>query len=127
MIFIVDSLLDPDNRLHLSTEEQLKALLDKLDVVTSMRTSGGRTKRIRLLRREINTLRQKMNQQQQHTQSVNGNDKDDEENEGEEEEEEEEKDKIKKRGKRNVDNGPRTAVSAAGESSYKSYSRPNII
>uniref|UniRef100_A0A672ZXI2 Bromodomain and PHD finger containing, 3a n=1 Tax=Sphaeramia orbicularis TaxID=375764 RepID=A0A672ZXI2_9TELE len=63
----VDTLLDPENRLHLTTEEQLKALLDKLDMVTSMRTSGGRTKRIRLLRREINTLRQKMSQQQQNT------------------------------------------------------------
>lgn len=80
----VDSLLDPENRLHLTTDEQLKALLDKLDMVTSMRTSGGRTKRIRMLRREINTLRQKMNQQQQNIVSVNGNgderkDKDDEE------------------------------------------------
>uniref|UniRef100_A0A3P9CC75 Bromodomain and PHD finger containing 3 n=1 Tax=Maylandia zebra TaxID=106582 RepID=A0A3P9CC75_9CICH len=86
----VDSLLDPENRLHLTTEEQLKALLDKLDVVASMRTSGGRTKRIRLLRREINTLRQKMNQQQS-AQSVNGIEKVDEgkEEEGEEEEEDE--------------------------------------
>lgn len=86
----VDSLLDPENRLHLTTDEQLKALLDKLDMVTSMRTSGGRTKRIRLLRREINNLRQKMNQQQQNSQSVNGNDKEDEGEEEEEEEEEEE-------------------------------------
>lgn len=59
-------------------------MLDKLDVVTSMRSSGGRTKRIRLLRREINTLRQTMNQQQ-NFQSANGN------NEEEEEEEEEKK------------------------------------
>uniref|UniRef100_A0A3Q3GIL7 Bromodomain and PHD finger containing, 3a n=1 Tax=Labrus bergylta TaxID=56723 RepID=A0A3Q3GIL7_9LABR len=106
----IDSLLDPDNRLHLSTDEQLKALLDKLDVVTSMRTSGGRTKRIRLLRREINALRQKMNQQQQqNSQSVNGIDKEDEENEDEEEEGQEEDkkpQKEKKKGKPNVDNGP---------------------
>uniref|UniRef100_A0A3B4ZIZ5 Bromodomain and PHD finger-containing protein 3-like n=1 Tax=Stegastes partitus TaxID=144197 RepID=A0A3B4ZIZ5_9TELE len=88
----VDSLLDPENRLHLTTDEQLKALLDKLDMVTSMRTSGGRTKRIRLLRREINTLKQKVNQQQQqqqqNAQSVNGKDKEDEGKEEEEEEEE---------------------------------------
>lgn len=83
----VDSLLDPENRLHLTTEEQLKALLDKLDVVTSMKTSGGRTKRIRLLRREINSLRQKMSQQ--HT--VNGNDK---------KEVEEEEELVKERGRR---------------------------
>lgn len=106
----VDSLLDPGNRLHLNTDEQLKALLDKLDMVTSMRTSGGRTKRIRLLRREINTLRQKMNQQH-NSQSVNGNDKDDE---GKEDEEEEEKEKKKKKKTNVVDNGPLTAVSNSG-------------
>lgn len=112
VISVVDSLLDPENRLHLTTEEQLKALLDKLDVVASMRTSGGRTKRIRLLRREINTLRQKMNQQQS-AQSVNGIEKVDEgkEEEGEEEGDEAEKKKEKKREKTNVENGLLTAVS----------------
>ena len=110
----VDPLLDPDNRLHLTTDEQLKALLDKLDMVSSMRTSGGRTKRIRLLRREINTIRQKMNQQP-NTQCVNGNDKDDEgpDNEGEEEEEEEEKEKKSEK-MDVVDNGHLTAVSNSG-------------
>uniref|UniRef100_A0A3Q3IZE0 Bromodomain and PHD finger containing, 3b n=1 Tax=Monopterus albus TaxID=43700 RepID=A0A3Q3IZE0_MONAL len=53
----VDSVLDPDNRLHMTVEEQLKELLDKLDFVTSMRCSGARTRRIRLLRREINNIR----------------------------------------------------------------------
>ena len=53
----VDSLLDPANRLHMSVEEQLKELLDKLDVVTSLRGSGARTRRIRLLRREIHNVR----------------------------------------------------------------------
>lgn len=110
----VDSLLDPDNRLHLTTEEQLKALLDKLDVVASMRTSGGRTKRIRLLRREINSLRQKMNQPQQNSQSVHGNDK---EEDVKEEEQEEKKEKKKKT---NVKNGPLTAVSnsASGKNDF---------
>ena len=115
LLSTVDSLLDPDNRVHLTTEEQLKALLDKLDMVAAMRTSGGRTKRIRLLRREINALRQKMSQQQQNSQSVNGNDKRDEgkeEEDEEEEEEEEEEEKEKKKEKTNViDNGPLTAVS----------------
>lgn len=83
--------MDPDNRLHLSTDEQLKALLDKLDVVTSMRTSGGRTKRIRLLRREINTLRLKANQQQQNTQTLNTKD------EVQEEDEKKEKKKAKRK------------------------------
>lgn len=106
----VDSLLDPENRLHLTTEEQLKALLDKLDIVASMHTSGGRTKRIRLLRREINTLRQKMNQEQQSAQSTNGNNRDEEEKE-EEEEEVEERPKKGKKKKERAENGPLTAVS----------------
>ncbi|XP_041743414.2 bromodomain and PHD finger-containing protein 3 isoform X5 [Coregonus clupeaformis] len=93
----VDSLLDPDNRLHLSTEEQLKALLDKLDMVASMRSSGGRTKRIRLLRREINTVTHK----QQRSLSHNGKEED------EEEEEEGKKD--------NVENGPLTSASTPGK------------
>lgn len=114
MFPIVDSLLDPENRLHLTTDEQLKALLDKLDMVTSMRTSGGRTKRIRLLRREINTLRQKMNQQQQSNLSVNGNNKGDE---GKEEEDDGEEEKEKKTDKTGVvDNEPLTVSnSVAGK------------
>ncbi|CAB1314675.1 unnamed protein product [Coregonus sp. 'balchen'] len=94
----VDSLLDPDNRLHLSTEEQLKVLLDKLDMVTSMHSSGGRTKRIRLLRREINTVRHK----QQRSQSLNGK---------EEEVEVEEEGEEEKGEKGNVENGPLTSAS----------------
>uniref|UniRef100_H3CCV3 Bromodomain and PHD finger containing, 3b n=1 Tax=Tetraodon nigroviridis TaxID=99883 RepID=H3CCV3_TETNG len=58
----VDSMLDPDNRVHMTVEEQLKELLEKLDLVTSMRCSGARTKRIRLLRREINTIRHRQGQ-----------------------------------------------------------------
>ncbi|XP_038145828.1 bromodomain and PHD finger-containing protein 3 isoform X1 [Cyprinodon tularosa] len=58
----VDSVLDPDNRLHMTVEEQLKELLEKLDFVASMRSSGARAKRIRLLRREINKLRHRQGQ-----------------------------------------------------------------
>ncbi|XP_029428793.1 bromodomain and PHD finger-containing protein 3 isoform X7 [Rhinatrema bivittatum] len=60
----VDNILVPENRAHLSPEVQLKELLEKLDMVSTMRSSGARTRRIRLLRREINNLRQKMAQQQ---------------------------------------------------------------
>nr|XP_033774109.1 bromodomain and PHD finger-containing protein 3 isoform X4 [Geotrypetes seraphini] len=60
----VDNILVPENRAHLSPEIQLKELLEKLDMVSTMRSSGARTRRIRLLRREINSLRQKMAQQQ---------------------------------------------------------------
>ncbi|XP_043978529.1 bromodomain and PHD finger-containing protein 3 isoform X3 [Gambusia affinis] len=116
----VDSLLDPENRLHLTTEEQLKALLEKLDMVTSMRTSGGRTKRIRLLRREINALRQKMSQQQ-NVQPVNGNNKEDDDDDEEEEEEKkkkkknkEQKEKIKKKDKVDVDTEPLSDVPNSG-------------
>lgn len=115
----VDSVLDPDNRLHLTTDEQLKALLDKLDMVTSMRTSGGRTKRIRLLRREINSLRQKLKQPQQSAQAVNGTSqstaKKEEEEGGKEEQQEEEAAKEGEKTKEMTnDNGPLTAVPECG-------------
>ncbi|XP_061869730.1 bromodomain and PHD finger-containing protein 3 isoform X4 [Colius striatus] len=63
----VDNILLPENRAHLSLEAQLKELLEKLDMVSSMRSSGARTRRIRLLRREINSVRQKLSQQQSKT------------------------------------------------------------
>ncbi|XP_064354241.1 bromodomain and PHD finger-containing protein 3 isoform X1 [Dromaius novaehollandiae] len=63
----VDNVLLPENRAHLSLEAQLKELLEKLDMVSTMRSSGARTRRIRLLRREINSLRQKLAQQQNKT------------------------------------------------------------
>ncbi|KAK0131879.1 Bromodomain and PHD finger-containing protein 3 [Merluccius polli] len=120
----IDSILDPENRLHLTTDEQLKTLLDKLDAVTSMRSSGGRTKRVRLLRREINTLRQRRNQQQLHSQAVSSNTKKDQTEEEEEEEEEEDREeedkkaevkKERKKGKKEIaDNGPLTSASTPG-------------
>ncbi|XP_075470235.1 bromodomain and PHD finger-containing protein 3 isoform X2 [Ascaphus truei] len=64
----VDQLLLPENRAHLSPECQLKELLEKLDVVNSVRSSGARTRRLRLLRREINTLRQRLAPQCRDTQ-----------------------------------------------------------
>ncbi|KFP56487.1 Bromodomain and PHD finger-containing protein 3, partial [Cariama cristata] len=63
----VDNILLPENRAHLSLEAQLKELLEKLDMVSTMRSSGARTRRIRLLRREINSIRQKLAQQQNKT------------------------------------------------------------
>uniref|UniRef100_A0A8D0E8F2 Bromodomain and PHD finger containing 3 n=1 Tax=Salvator merianae TaxID=96440 RepID=A0A8D0E8F2_SALMN len=63
----VDNILIPENRAHLSLEVQLKELLEKLDMVSTMRSSGARTRRIRLLRREINSVRQKLAQQQNKT------------------------------------------------------------
>ncbi|XP_022066358.1 bromodomain and PHD finger-containing protein 3 isoform X2 [Acanthochromis polyacanthus] len=63
----VDSMLDPDNRLHMTVEEQLKELLEKLDFVSSMRCSGARTRRIRLLRREINNIRYRQGHHSRHS------------------------------------------------------------
>ncbi|XP_026533644.1 bromodomain and PHD finger-containing protein 3-like isoform X8 [Notechis scutatus] len=60
----VDNILVAENRAHLSLEVQLKELLEKLDIVSTMRSSGARTRRVRLLRREINSIRQKLAQQQ---------------------------------------------------------------
>lgn len=79
-------MLDPDNRVHMTVEEQLKELLEKLDFVTSMRCSGARTKRIRLLRREINNIRYRQGQHPRNS-LLNGHLKDeDDDEEGEEEE-----------------------------------------
>ncbi|NWR87787.1 BRPF3 protein, partial [Furnarius figulus] len=66
----VDNILLPENRAHLSLENQLKELLEKLDMVSTMRSSGARTRRIRLLRREINSIRQKLAQQQNKTMAI---------------------------------------------------------
>ncbi|TRY82449.1 hypothetical protein DNTS_007891 [Danionella cerebrum] len=82
----VDTLLDPDNRLHMTTENQLRELLEKLDVVTSMRTSGARTRRIRLLRREINRVRFKQNLR--NSQMLNGDLKEEDDDDEDDEEKE---------------------------------------
>lgn len=83
-VCVVDTLLDPDNRLHMTTENQLRELLDKLDVVTSMRSSGARTRRVRLLRREINNIRYK--QQSRNSYMLNGDLKEEDEEEDEDKE-----------------------------------------
>lgn len=80
----VDTLLDPDNRLHMTTEDQLRELLDKLDVVTTMRPGGARTRRIRLLRREINRVRYR--QHSRNSYMLNGDLKEEDE-EGDEDKE----------------------------------------
>ncbi|KAG7319085.1 hypothetical protein KOW79_017559 [Hemibagrus wyckioides] len=69
----VDVLLDPGNRFHMSPKDQLKQLLEKLDMVTSMCASGGRTKRLRMLRREINSIRHKLNHQRRTSRLLSGN------------------------------------------------------
>ncbi|XP_012656709.1 bromodomain-containing protein 1 isoform X3 [Otolemur garnettii] len=59
----VDRLLDPANRAHLGLEEQLRELLDMLDLTCAMKSSGSRSKRAKLLKKEIALLRSKLSQQ----------------------------------------------------------------
>ncbi|XP_028609490.1 bromodomain-containing protein 1 isoform X1 [Grammomys surdaster] len=66
----VDRLLDPANRAHMSLEEQLRELLDKLDLTCSMKSSGSRSKRAKLLKKEIALLRNKLSQQHNQSPSI---------------------------------------------------------
>ncbi|XP_066447984.1 bromodomain-containing protein 1 isoform X2 [Eleutherodactylus coqui] len=59
----VDKLLNPSNRAHMSLEEQLKELLEKLDLTFAMKSSGSRSKRLKLLKREISNVRHLLSQQ----------------------------------------------------------------
>ncbi|XP_054997498.1 bromodomain-containing protein 1 isoform X2 [Sorex araneus] len=59
----VDRLLNPANRAHMVLEEQLRELLDKLDLTCAMKSSGSRSKRAKLLKKEIAILRNKLSQQ----------------------------------------------------------------
>lgn len=45
-------------------EDQLRELLDKLDLTCSMKSSGSRSKRAKLLKKEIALIRNKLSQQQ---------------------------------------------------------------
>ncbi|XP_053097608.1 bromodomain-containing protein 1 isoform X3 [Pangasianodon hypophthalmus] len=56
----VDRLLIPANRQHMSLEEQLKELLEKLDLTTAMKTSPSRSKRLKLLKKAISDVRMEM-------------------------------------------------------------------
>ncbi|KAJ8006867.1 hypothetical protein DPEC_G00111670 [Dallia pectoralis] len=56
----VDRLLVPANRQHMSLDEQLKELLEKLDQTTSMKSSPSRSKRLKLLKKTINDVRSEM-------------------------------------------------------------------
>lgn len=47
----------------MSLEEQLKELLEKLDLTCAMKSSGSRSKRAKLLKKEINLIRCKISQQ----------------------------------------------------------------
>ncbi|KAI3357141.1 hypothetical protein L3Q82_015606 [Scortum barcoo] len=110
----VDSVLDPDNRLHMTVEEQLKELLEKLDFVSSLRCSGARTRRIRLLRREINNIRYRQGQHPRHSLN-NGYLKEDDEDDEDDGEEDDNKDTK-------ADNG----LSSSDKEDLKSTSPPTL-
>ncbi|XP_074871900.1 bromodomain-containing protein 1 isoform X3 [Carettochelys insculpta] len=59
----VDRLLNPANRVNMSLEQQLKELLEKLDLTCAMKSSGSRSKRAKLLKKEISIIRNKLSQQ----------------------------------------------------------------
>ncbi|XP_072327554.1 bromodomain-containing protein 1-like isoform X3 [Scyliorhinus torazame] len=59
----VDRLLVPANREHMSLEVQLKELLDKLDMTCAMKSCGARSRRAKLLRKEINNIRLRLSHQ----------------------------------------------------------------
>ncbi|XP_055760985.1 bromodomain-containing protein 1-like isoform X2 [Salvelinus fontinalis] len=56
----VDQLLVPANRQHMPLEEQLRELLEKLDLTFSMKSSPSRSKRLKLLKKTINDVRSEM-------------------------------------------------------------------
>ncbi|XP_019626822.1 PREDICTED: peregrin-like isoform X4 [Branchiostoma belcheri] len=56
----VDNLLIPENRADMTLEDQLKELLEKLDMTTTIKHGGARSKRAKQLRREINVIRRKL-------------------------------------------------------------------
>ncbi|XP_034144237.1 bromodomain-containing protein 1-like isoform X1 [Esox lucius] len=53
----VDRILNPANRQHMSLEEQLKELLEKLDLSSAMKSSPSRSKRLKLLKKTITDVR----------------------------------------------------------------------
>ncbi|XP_078091670.1 bromodomain-containing protein 1 isoform X3 [Mustelus asterias] len=59
----VDRILVPANREHMSLEVQLKELLDKLDMTCAMKSCGARSRRAKLLRKEINNIRLRLSHQ----------------------------------------------------------------
>ncbi|XP_037837048.1 bromodomain-containing protein 1 isoform X3 [Kryptolebias marmoratus] len=53
----VDRLLKPANREHLPLDKQLQQLLEKFDLTCAMKSSPSRSKRIKLLKKTINDVR----------------------------------------------------------------------
>ncbi|XP_016413798.1 bromodomain-containing protein 1-like isoform X2 [Sinocyclocheilus rhinocerous] len=56
----VDRLLVPANREHMSLEEQLRELLEKLDLTTAMKSSPSWSRRLKLLKKIISDVRMEL-------------------------------------------------------------------
>ncbi|KAM9327679.1 bromodomain-containing protein 1 isoform 2-T2 [Pholidichthys leucotaenia] len=56
----VDRLLAPSNREHLPLDKQLQQLLEKFDMTYAMKSSPSRSKRLKLLKKTINDVRNEM-------------------------------------------------------------------
>lgn len=56
----MDRLLVPANREHMSFEEQLRELLEKLDLTTAMKSSPSRSRRLKLLKKIISDVRMEL-------------------------------------------------------------------
>ncbi|XP_006821331.1 peregrin-like [Saccoglossus kowalevskii] len=61
----VDSFLDSGKRADMSLENQLRELLEKLDMTCSIKHGGTRSKRAKQLKKEINTIRRKLSHQRE--------------------------------------------------------------
>ena len=62
----VDRLLVPANRQHLSPDKQLQQLLEKFDLTCAMKSSPSRSKRLKLLKKTINDVRNEMSLKRVH-------------------------------------------------------------
>lgn len=56
----VDRILNPANRVNMPLAEQLRELLEKLDLSTAMKSSPSRSKRLKLLKKTIMEVRSEM-------------------------------------------------------------------
>uniref|UniRef100_A0A3B3C8Y7 Bromodomain containing 1a n=1 Tax=Oryzias melastigma TaxID=30732 RepID=A0A3B3C8Y7_ORYME len=77
----VDRLLVPANREHLPLEEQLQQLLEKFDLTCAMKSSPSRSKRLKLLKKTINDVRNEISLKK--VVPLDGKDNDREEDDGE--------------------------------------------
>lgn len=72
--FPVDSVLQAENRVDMTLEDQLHELLEKLDATCGIKHSAARSKRSKQLKREINIIRRRLAIQKGKDKPHNGGD-----------------------------------------------------